>query len=150
MRVIIQRVNKASVTVKNETVSKIDKGLLILLGITHEDSSEDVQWLVKRIFSLKLFDSSEKPLSKTIGDSQMEILLISQFTLFASSKKGTKLSFLNAAKPEKAKMLYNEFRDNLAYQARGKVKEGEFGAYMDVESINSGPLTIIIDSKNRE
>ncbi len=148
MRVVIQRVKKASVTVENEVVGSIANGLLLLVGVTEGDDDTDIDYLVKKITNMRIFEDSDEKMNLSIIDKDYEILSISQFTLYASTKKGNRPSFTGAAKPDLAKEVYLKFNDKLRTTIR-KVEEGIFAADMDVELINDGPVTIIIDSKDR-
>lgn len=150
MRIVIQRVSHASVTIDGAVKSAIPKGYLILLGICEEDTQEDVEWLVKKVIGLRVFDDENGVMNKSIMDVGGEILVISQFTLFASYKKGNRPSWLRAAKHDISIPLYNEFCKRLG-EALGKpVGTGEFGADMKVELLNDGPVTICMDTKNKE
>lgn len=150
MRIVIQRVSHASVTIDGDVKSAIQKGYLILLGICEEDTQEDVEWLVKKVIGLRVFDDENGVMNKSIMDVGGEILVISQFTLFASYKKGNRPSWLRAAKHDISIPLYNEFCERLG-EALGKtVGTGEFGADMKVELLNDGPVTICMDTKNKE
>lgn len=150
MRIVIQRVSHASVTINGTVKSAIQKGYLILLGICEEDTQEDVEWLVKKVIGLRVFDDENGVMNKSIMDVGGEILVISQFTLFASYKKGNRPSWLRAAKHDISIPLYNEFCKRLG-EALGKpVGTGEFGADMKVELLNNGPVTICMDTKNKE
>lgn len=150
MRIVIQRVSHASVTIDGDVKSAIPKGYLILLGICEEDTQEDVEWLVKKVIGLRVFDDENGVMNKSIMDVGGEILVISQFTLFASYKKGNRPSWLRAAKHDISIPLYNEFCKRLG-EALGKpVGTGEFGADMKVELLNDGPVTICMDTKNKE
>lgn len=150
MRIVIQRVSHASVTINGTVKSAIQKGYLILLGICEEDTQEDVEWLVKKVIGLRVFDDENGVMNKSIMDVGGEILVISQFTLFASYKKGNRPSWLRAAKHDISIPLYNEFCKRLS-EALGKpVGTGEFGADMKVELLNDGPVTICMDTKNKE
>jgi len=149
MRAVIQRVKKASVTIDNKFVSTIEQGLLILLGIENEDGQEDIDWLTNKIVNMRIFNDEDHKMNLSIQDVKGEILVVSQFTLHASTKKGNRPSFINAAKPDVSVPLYNKFVQLLTIKHQKKVKTGEFGADMDVELINDGPVTIIIDSKQR-
>ena len=150
MRVVIQRVSKASVTIENKVFSKINKGLLVLLGVGLIDSEEDVQWLVKKIANMRLFPSDKGNVDLSIIDIDAEILVISQFTLFASTKKGNRPSFLHSAKPDVAKPLYEKFVAELEKTIQKPVQTGVFGADMQVDLCNDGPITICVDTKNKE
>ena len=149
MRVILQRVSKALVSIEGVNYSQIDQGLLILLGITHEDSQLDIDWLVQKIISLRIFSDDKRKMNLSVQEVKGEVLVVSQFTLFASTKKGNRPSFVNAANPERALSLYEKFVD--AFKCNGIiVQTGVFGANMQVELINDGPITLILDSKNKE
>ena len=150
MRVILQRVSKASVTIDNEIVSDIGKGMLILVGIEDSDTQEDIDWLAVKITQLRIFDDENGVMNLSVKDIDGEILIVSQFTLHASTKKGNRPSFIAAARPDAAIPLYELFISELAQISGRPVRTGEFGADMKVALINDGPVTIIIDSKNRE
>ncbi len=147
MRTTIQRVQYASVTINKQVKSKIADGLLVLIGIEDNDTEEDLQWLAKKIVNLRIFNDAQGKMNLSIKDINGEILLISQFTLFASTKKGNRPSFLQSAKPEKAIPIYEQFIKILSSQI--KTKTGVFGADMKIELLNDGPVTINIDSKNK-
>ncbi len=150
MRIVIQRVSHASVTINGTVKSQIDKGFLILVGIEEEDASEDVEWLCKKIIGLRVFDDSQGVMNRSIIDENGDILVISQFTLMASYKKGNRPSYIRAAKHEISIPLYNEFCTTLSLSLGKEVKTGEFGADMKVELLNDGPVTICMDTKNKE
>ncbi|RXG24751.1 D-aminoacyl-tRNA deacylase [Leeuwenhoekiella aequorea] len=150
MRVVIQRVSEASVTIDNIIKGAIGTGYMILLGIRAEDTLEDIDWLTSKICGLRVFSDSEGLMNESITDQHGDVLLISQFTLYASTKKGNRPSFINAAKPDIAIPLYEEFVNMLSQKLGKAVKTGEFGADMKVSLVNDGPVTITIDSKNRE
>ena len=150
MRVVIQRVLEASVKVEGEYVSQISQGLLVLLGIAPDDSSEDIEWLTKKIAQLRIFSNDLGNMNQSIQDAGGEVLVVSQFTLFASTKKGNRPSFTNSAKPDVAKPLYEQFVTALEIKLNKKVGTGIFGADMKVALVNDGPVTICIDSKNKE
>ena len=150
MRIVIQRVSKASVTIAGKVKSAIGKGYLILLGIEETDSSADVDWLVRKVIGLRVFDDEQGVMNRSIMDAGGEILVISQFTLFASYKKGNRPSWLRAAKHEISVPLYEEFCQKLSQELGKPVGTGEFGAYMQVELLNDGPVTICMDTKNKE
>ena len=150
MRIVIQRVSKASVTIADKVKSAIGKGYLILLGIEETDSSADVDWLVRKVIGLRVFDDEQGVMNRSIMDAGGEILVISQFTLFASYKKGNRPSWLRAAKHEISVPLYEEFCQKLSQELGKPVGTGEFGAYMQVELLNDGPVTICMDTKNKE
>jgi len=149
MRTVIQRVSKASVTIEGKKVSQINIGLLILLGIETADNESDIEWLSKKIANLRIFNDDNGVMNNSLIDVDGEAIIVSQFTLQASTKKGNRPSYINAAKPEISVPLYLEFIENFESQINKKVGTGEFGADMKVELLNDGPVTIIIDSKNR-
>ena len=149
MRVILQRVSKARVSINGLNHSQINQGLLILLGITHDDSQLDIDWLVQKILSLRIFSDDEGKMNLSVQEVKGELLVVSQFTLFASTKKGNRPSFVNSAKPESALVLYEKFVDTLKI-CGVKVQTGIFGANMQIELINDGPVTLMLDSKNKE
>ena len=150
MRAIIQRVSEASVTINQKIKSKIPQGFLILLGIEHEDGKEDIEWLCKKISNLRVFGDEKGLMNLSIKEVQGEMIVVSQFTLYASTKKGNRPSFIKAAKPDIAIPLYESFVDHLQLTSKRPVYTGEFGGDMKVALINDGPVTIIMDSKNRE
>ncbi|GAF01787.1 D-aminoacyl-tRNA deacylase [Saccharicrinis fermentans] len=150
MRVVVQRVSEASVTINNNIVSSIQNGLLVLLGITNDDDKNDIEWLCKKIANLRIFSDHSGVMNQSLLDVNGELLIVSQFTLYAKTKKGNRPSYIEAAKTEVSKPLYEAFI-SYAGQLLGKeVKTGVFGAQMKVSLTNNGPVTIIIDSKNRE
>ena len=150
MRIVIQRVSHASVTINQQVKSSIGMGFLILLGIGKDDTEEDINWLVKKIIGLRIFDDEMGVMNRSIMDIKGEILVVSQFTLMASYKKGNRPSWIHAAPHELSIPLYNRFCDALS-EAMGKpVGTGEFGADMKVEILNDGPVTICMDTKNKE
>ncbi len=150
MRVVIQRVGFASVTIDGNIYNEIEKGLLILLGIEPDDNTEDIDWLVRKIISLRIFSDEDDKMNLSIADINGSFLVISQFTLHASTKKGNRPSYIKAAKPEIAIPIYNEFVKKLEMISLRTVKTGIFGADMKVNLLNDGPVTIIIDTKNKE
>lgn len=150
MRIVIQRVSHASVTIEGEVKSAIRQGYLILLGIEESDSSEDVDWLVRKVIGLRVFDDENHVMNRSIMDINGEILVISQFTLFASYKKGNRPSWLRAAKHEISVPLYEEFCKKLSDALGKPVGTGEFGADMKVDLLNDGPVTIMMDTHNKE
>lgn len=150
MRVVIQRVSKASVTINEKLKSSINSGLLILLGIEEADTQEDIEWLSSKIINLRVFNDENGVMNISAKDSDAEILLVSQFTLHASTKKGNRPSYIKAAKPDIAIPLYEKFILQLQNDLNKPIETGEFGADMKVELTNDGPVTIIIDSKNKE
>ena len=150
MRIVIQRVSHASVTIEGEVKSAIRQGYLILLGIEESDTSEDVDWLVRKVIGLRVFDDENHVMNRSIMDINGEILVISQFTLFASYKKGNRPSWLRAAKHEISVPLYEEFCKKLSDALGKPVGTGEFGADMKVDLLNDGPVTIMMDTHNKE
>ncbi len=150
MRAVIQRVNQAEVHVEGGKVAAIQKGLLVLLGITHTDTQEDIDWLVRKILHMRIFSDNNANLNKSILDVDGELLLVSQFTLFASTKKGNRPSFVDSAKPDYAKELYEICIDTMQQRLGKKIGTGIFGADMKVSLENDGPVTICIDTKNKE
>ncbi|MEQ6121320.1 D-aminoacyl-tRNA deacylase [Reichenbachiella sp. MALMAid0571] len=150
MKVVIQRVIESSVLIDGEVHGKIDQGLMILLGIEHEDTEEDIVWLVKKILNLRIFDDHDGVMNKSVLDINGDILLISQFTLHASTKKGNRPSYILAAKPEVAIPLYERFIDHIQSEFGKKIQTGKFGADMKVSLINDGPVTIIMDTKDKK
>ena len=150
MRIVIQRVSRASVTIEGTVKSAIEKGYLILIGVCEEDTMEDVEWLVRKVVGLRVFDDENGVMNKSIMDVDGNVLVISQFTLFASYKKGNRPSWLRAAKHEISIPLYNEFCSKLSEALGKEVGTGEFGADMKVELLNDGPVTICMDTKNKE
>ena len=150
MKAVIQRVSNASVTIEEKKVASIKKGLLILLGIVNEDSQEDIIWLSKKIANLRIFPDENGVMNKSLNQISGEIIVVSQFTLHASTKKGNRPSYIKAAKPEVAIPLYKSFINKLEKDTNSIIQTGEFGAMMDVALVNDGPVTIIIDTKNKE
>ncbi len=150
MRVVIQRVQHASVTIEDTLHSKIGKGYLILLGVCEEDTSEDVEWLVKKIVGLRVFEDENGVMNRSIMEEDGEALVVSQFTLYASYKKGNRPSWFRAASHEISIPLYEEFCSKLSEAMNKPVGTGEFGADMKVELLNDGPVTICMDTKNKE
>ena len=150
MRTVIQRVSHASVTINGTVKSAIKKGLLVLVGIEDTDTEEDIQWLCKKIVGLRVFDDENGVMNKNIVDAGGDILVISQFTLFASTKKGNRPSYIRAAKPDISIPLYEQFCEELSIALGKPVGTGEFGADMKVELLNDGPVTICMDTKNKE
>lgn len=148
MRLVIQRVSEASVTIDGQVVSKIDGGLLLLLGIEDADEMTDIEWLVKKTLSMRIFSDDEGKMNLSVQDIGGKALVVSQFTLHASTKKGNRPSFIKAARPEKAIPLYDQFLKELGKSI--PVEAGEFGADMKVALVNDGPVTIMLDSKNKE
>ena len=150
MRTVIQRVTEANVKVEGKICGKIGHGLLILVGIEESDSNDDIEWLCKKIVNLRIFDDENGIMNKSIIDIDGNILAISQFTLMAQTKKGNRPSYIRAAKPEISKPLYNEFCKKLSLELGKTVERGIFGADMKVSLLNDGPVTILMDTKNKE
>ena len=150
MRVVIQRVTRASVTIDNEIYSSIGLGLFVLVGIEDADNEEDAQWLAGKIAKIRIFSDEEGLMNCALQDVDGQILVVSQFTLHAATKKGNRPSFIKAARPETAIPLYEKFIQYIENESNTKVKTGVFGADMKIDLLNDGPVTIIIDSKNRE
>lgn len=150
MKIVIQRVSKASVTIHQNKVADIQEGLLILLGIANEDTQQDIDWLVRKVLNLRIYNDAQDVMNKSLIDVDGDVLVVSQFTLYASTKKGSRPSYVKAAKPEVAIPLYHQFVSSLETALNKKVQTGEFGADMKVELLNNGPVTIIIDSKIKE
>ncbi len=150
MRVVIQRVSRASVTISGRISGSIGKGLLVLLGIEENDDTTDIEWLTGKIVSMRIFSDEEGKMNKDVTECSGDILIVSQFTLHASTKKGNRPSFIRAARPEQAIPMYNEFIQSVERALGKSVQTGEFGAMMDVELVNDGPVTIVMDSKQKE
>ena len=150
MKVVIQRVTRASVTIEQQLFSSIGKGMLILVGIQSDDTDDDINWLTSKIVNLRIFDDEIGVMNKSVLDTNGEILTVSQFTLMARTKKGNRPSYIDAAPPAISVPLYEKFVATLSQELHKEVQTGQFGANMKVELINDGPVTIIIDSKNRQ
>ncbi|MFT6935585.1 MAG: D-tyrosyl-tRNA(Tyr) deacylase [Maribacter sp.] len=150
MRTVIQRVSSASVTVEGEVISAIETGLLVLLGVTEEDGMDDMQWLIRKITNLRIFNDADGVMNLSLSDINGEVIVVSQFTLYAATKKGNRPSYIKAAKPDIAVPLYEAFVLELEKELGKKVGAGVFGADMKVELVNDGPVTISMDSKNKE
>ncbi|MBR5240736.1 MAG: D-tyrosyl-tRNA(Tyr) deacylase [Muribaculaceae bacterium] len=150
MRIVIQRVNRASVTIDNRLKSEIGKGLLILLGIEEADTDEDLKWLTAKAVNLRIFDDENGVMNLSVKDVDGEVLVVSQFTLYAATKKGNRPSYIRAAGHATAIPMYERFCKEIELLTGKEVKQGEFGADMQVSLENSGPVTIVIDTKNRE
>ncbi len=148
MRVVIQRVTRASVTIAGELKSSIGRGMMILVGFCNEDTDQDLDWAVKKIAQLRIFDDEQGVMNKSIEETGGEILAVSQFTLYASCKKGNRPSYIRAAKPDISVPLYDAFCEKLQERLQKPIQTGVFGADMQVELINDGPVTICIDTKN--
>jgi D-tyrosyl-tRNA(Tyr) deacylase len=150
MKAVIQRVTRAAVEINNNIVANINNGLLILLGIEPLDTIDDITWLSNKITNLRIFDDKDGVMNISLKDSDGEAIVVSQFTLHASTKKGNRPSYIKAAKPDIAIPLYENFINQIELDLNKKIQTGEFGAYMQLDFINDGPVTIIIDSKNRQ
>ena len=150
MKVVIQRVTRASVTIEQQLFSSISKGMLVLVGSQADDTDEDINWLASKIVNLRIFDDENGVMNKSILESGGEILAVSQFTLMARTKKGNRPSYIDAAPPAISIPLYEKFVATLSQELHKEVQTGQFGADMKVELINDGPVTIIVDSKNRQ
>lgn len=150
MRVVIQRVSSASVTINKNVKSAINNGLLILLGIEDNDVDDDIEWLCSKIAKLRIFNDNEGVMNCSVEEVQGDVLLISQFTLLASTKKGNRPSYIRASRPDYAIPMYEKFIEKLENELGKKIFTGEFGADMKVALVNDGPVTIMMDSKNRE
>ena len=150
MRTVIQRVKYASVTIDGNLKSQIGQGLLVLLGIEDSDNKDDIEWLTKKIANLRIFDDADGVMNRSVIETGGEILVVSQFTLFAMTKKGNRPSYIRASKPDIAVPLYETFCTEMGLQLGRDVQTGTFGADMKVELLNDGPVTIIIDTKNKE
>ena len=150
MKVVIQRVSEASVTINSKLICSINSGLLILLGIEQEDNIGDVSWLTKKISNLRIFSDIDGKMNFSIKELDAQIIVVSQFTLHAKTNKGNRPSYINAAKPQHAIPLYEKFLDSLSSDSNKNVFSGKFGADMNVSLINDGPVTILIDTKDKE
>jgi D-aminoacyl-tRNA deacylase len=150
MRAVIQRVKKVNITINNIFESKIDKGLLVLLGIEESDKNEDILWLSKKIVQLRVFSDQNGIMNKSVREIEGDIMVVSQFTLLASTKKGNRPSYIKAAGQKTAKKIYDEFINAIQMDLERPVKTGKFRTDMQIELINDGPVTIIIDTKNKE
>lgn len=150
MRVVLQRVSEASVTIDNQVTASIGEGVLLLLGIEDEDTQDDIQWLCGKIVRMRIFNDADGVMNESLEQIKGEALVVSQFTLHASTKKGNRPSYIRAARPEKAIPLYKQFVNRLEKELGKPVGTGEFGANMKVSLCNDGPVTILVDSKSRE
>jgi D-aminoacyl-tRNA deacylase len=150
MKAVIQRVSQASVTINNEIVAQIQKGLLVLIGIEDADKYEDIEWLTAKIANLRIFGDENNVMNLSLKDIDGEIIVVSQFTLHAATKKGNRPSYIKAAKPEIAIPMYESFVKQMETELGRKVQTGQFGTDMKVSLVNDGPVTIIIDTKNKE
>lgn len=149
MRIVIQRVSEARVDIEGKTVGAIEKGLMTLLGVTHDDTDEDIEWLVKKMVNLRIFGDEEGKMNRSVVDVEGGILVVSQFTLYADAKKGNRPSYIRSAPPDVSIPIYERFLDALRARFSGPVETGEFGAMMEVSLTNDGPVTIILDSRQR-
>lgn len=150
MRTLIQRVQHASVTIDGQLKSQIGKGLLVLVGIEDRDTQEDIEWLCKKIANLRIFDDKNGVMNRSVTETEGEVMVVSQFTLHASTKKGNRPSYIHASKPDVAIPMYEAFCAEMGLQIGKEVQTGTFGADMKVELVNDGPVTIWIDSQNKE
>lgn len=150
MRAVIQRVSKASVTIDNKIYSQINNGLLVLLGIEDADAAEDIEWLANKIINLRIFNDENGVMNVSVKDKGGDILVVSQFTLHASTKKGNRPSYIKASKPEVAIPIYEQLVQQVSNELGKAIRTGIFGADMKVELINDGPVTIVMDTKNKE
>ena len=149
MRIVIQRVTRASVSIEGRVESAIEKGMMVLLGVGYADTDDDIDWLVKKTINLRIFDDSEGVMNLSVKDVEGDILVVSQFTLMASCKKGNRPSYIHAANPNVSVPLYERFCKRLSESLGKPVATGVFGADMQVELVNDGPVTIVIDSKDK-
>jgi len=149
LKVVIQRVSSASVTTEAEIVANIQSGLLVLVGIEDEDSQDDINWLSQKIINLRIFGDENNVMNLSVKDIQADIIIVSQFTIHASTKKGNRPSYIKASKPEMAIPMYEKFVKQMELEIGKKIQTGKFGADMKVALVNDGPVTIIIDSKNK-
>ena len=150
MKVVIQRVSSASVTISNKKVANINTGLLVLVGVVTEDTQEDINWLVKKVANMRIFPDHDGVMNQSIKDINGDIIVVSQFTLQASTKKGNRPSYIKAARPEVAIPLYENFVKSLETEINKTIQTGQFGADMKVSIVNDGPVTIILDSKHKD
>lgn len=150
MKAVIQRVAEASVTVNNSVVSQIDSGLLVLLGVEVGDTLEELNWLVQKVANLRIFEDEEGVMNRSVMDSGGEMIVVSQFTLLAQTKKGNRPSYIRAARPEEANPLYENFVNAMSQVLGKQVGKGVFGADMKVRLLNDGPVTLVIDTRNKE
>ena len=150
MRAVIQRVSSASVTISGNVTAEIGRGLLILVGIENDDKLEDIQWLSNKIVNMRIFNDAKEVMNLSVKEVNGEILIVSQFTLHASTKKGNRPSYIRAAKPDFAIPVYEKFKQQMQQDLGASIKSGEFGADMKVTLINDGPVTIMVDTKSKE
>ncbi len=149
MKVVIQRVNQAEVSIDSKVIGQIEKGLLVLLGFEESDNDDDIEWIVNKVLRMRIFNDEDQKMNLSMNDIHADLLLVSQFTLHASTKKGNRPSFIKAAQPKHAQSLYNNAIGSFGENYNGKIETGKFGAMMEVSLINDGPVTIIMDSKNK-
>ena len=149
MKVVIQRVKKGEVSIAGEVIGQIKKGLLILLGFEESDNENDIDWIVNKVLSMRIFSDKDQKMNLSLNDIHADLLLVSQFTLHASTRKGNRPSFIKAAQPNLAQDLYNKTIESFNKKCNGMVETGKFGAMMEVSLTNDGPVTIIMDSKNK-
>ena len=149
MKVVIQRVNQAEVSIDNKVIGQIKKGLLVLLGFEENDNEDDIEWIVNKVLRMRIFSDEDHKMNLSLNDIQADLLLVSQFTLHASTKKGNRPSFVKAAQPKLAQDLYTKTISTFSENYNGKIETGKFGAMMEVSLTNDGPVTIIMDSKNK-
>lgn len=150
MKAVVQRTLEASVTINNIKVASITKGLLVLIGVEDADTKEDIDWLASKIINMRIFPDENDVMNKSIIDANGDVIIVSQFTLHASTKKGNRPSYIKAAKPDFAIPMYENFVSKMEQELGKKVQTGQFGADMKVSLVNDGPVTIIIDTKNKE
>ncbi len=150
MRAVIQRVLEASVSINNQVISKIDNGLLVFLGIEENDNKDDIDWLIGKIYKMRIFSDANGKMNLSINENNGSLLLVSQFTLHALTAKGNRPSFIKAARPEQAIPMYQQFIERWKQETNVPIKTGEFGADMKIQLLNDGPVTIIVDSKVKE
>ena len=150
MRTVVQRVRHASVTIDEQCVASIGQGMLLLVGFEDADTPNDLEWTAQKVANLRIFDDAEGVMNRSVKDVDGELLVVSQFTLYASVKKGNRPSYIRAAKPDVAIPLYESFCETMSLQAGREVKTGVFGADMKVSLLNDGPVTIVIDTKNKD
>ena len=150
MKVVIQRVKSAELFVENKFYSKIGSGLLVLVAVSNDDKHEDIDWIANKLVNLRIFNDENNQMNRSVGEVNGEIMIVSQFTLYASTKKGNRPSFIKSAKSETSKILYDKFILTIKELYKNKISQGIFGADMKIRLENDGPVTIIIDSKNKE
>jgi D-tyrosyl-tRNA(Tyr) deacylase len=150
MKVVIQRVSESSVVIEGKQVASINKGLLVLLGIVNDDDNDDIKWLSNKIVNMRIFPDENDVMNKSLLDCDGDVIVVSQFTLHANTKKGNRPSYIKAAKPEKAIPLYQAFVKQIEHDLGKEIQTGEFGADMKISMVNDGPVTIIVDTKSKE